>query len=482
MAEDVGAQSTRELPPIWFKPPPVKVPDVLPKASFNEQIREIKLVPLKPFDSDDASESTMDGDNDADIPEKTPTPWNTKRAPTPMFGKEGFMDLQVARDLDGIKDITPIPVPKHVMPFSKNDEIRVPKAVVSSGTQERVPVSAPAATKEVIKDVQIVKVPKHMSFEDGDSDQQQPTWEEDQATRPSHTPGPLEMQLAALMSKVIAIERAQPTISVSQADYAALQARVATLEAEKKTWATRHEALFALRDEDVANLRKVRGLLASSRRDHEALTKLRNDDLANLVNVRGKLADATRKLDVSARRRSSGTATPPSAQQPMPARPKSIMQSPERRSTTTLFEVAKTAAFEQKVLELERHNSNLISQVAILEEQARLHEACHDAATKDLEIKLRRKEEELSRLRESAHSWATTHEPEQVHVVGSGVEWSRWEGMVDENLRYREKMGRLLGGLRGEKEVLQREVNEKDDQLGMLEATVARLEARLARH
>lgn len=73
-----------------------------------------------------------------------------------------------------------------------------------------------------------------------------------------HVPGPLESQLAALMSKLIYIEQANPTISVDPEEFAEMKARLKALEEEKKTWWKRHEAIWALRDEDVENNIKIR--------------------------------------------------------------------------------------------------------------------------------------------------------------------------------------------------------------------------------
>lgn len=80
-----------------------------------------------------------------------------------------------------------------------------------------------------------------------------------------HVPGPLESQLAALMSKLVFMERANPTISVQPEEYQEMRARLKSLEEEKKTWWKRHEAIWALRDEDVENNIKIRVSLFESR-------------------------------------------------------------------------------------------------------------------------------------------------------------------------------------------------------------------------
>jgi hypothetical protein len=73
-----------------------------------------------------------------------------------------------------------------------------------------------------------------------------------------HVPGPLESQLAALMSKLIYLEHANPVVSINPEEYAEMQKRLKALEEEKKTWWKRHDAIWALRDEDVENNIKIR--------------------------------------------------------------------------------------------------------------------------------------------------------------------------------------------------------------------------------
>jgi hypothetical protein len=83
--------------------------------------------------------------------------------------------------------------------------------------------------------------------------------EEPRSPNPApHIPGPLESQLAALMSKLIYLEHSNPAVSVAPKDYQDMQKRLKALEEEKKTWWKRHEAIWALRDEDVENNIKIR--------------------------------------------------------------------------------------------------------------------------------------------------------------------------------------------------------------------------------
>jgi hypothetical protein len=79
-----------------------------------------------------------------------------------------------------------------------------------------------------------------------------------------YVPGPLESQLAALMSKLIYIEQANPATSVKPDEYQETLGRLKALEEEKQLWWKRHEAIWSLRDEDVENNIKIRVSLALS--------------------------------------------------------------------------------------------------------------------------------------------------------------------------------------------------------------------------
>ncbi|PGH18430.1 hypothetical protein AJ79_00499 [Helicocarpus griseus UAMH5409] len=275
---------------------------------------------------------------------------------------------------------------------------------------------------------------------------------------PQRIPGPLEQQLSALMSKIIFLERENPTISVSQEEYEALQERVKVLEAEKAAQAKRHEALFALRDEDVANLIKVRVLLAAERREHAAFRKLRDDDIHNVIILRGKLAEATRKLDSPERSSGQGPQTPP-------RRPKSI--SPiERRDTSDLFQAAKNAALEQRALELEKANEDLMAQLAAVNQNTAFRATTDKAwrtALDELESKLRQREEEMAEMRRASAS-------------SPGMDWNRLEALLDEHGTFRERTAQRLQQLRSENEMLQRELHRKEDENLALESKVKNLQ------
>lgn len=274
---------------------------------------------------------------------------------------------------------------------------------------------------------------------------------------PPRVAGPLEKQLSALMSKIVFMESENPTISVTPEEYESLQDRVKTLEAENQRWKERYEAIFALRDEDVANLIKVRGLLADERHKHAAMRKLRDDDIGNLIKIRGKLAEVNRKQDGS---EGTGGLTPS-------RRPRSITH--ERRNTADLFQAAKTAALEQRALALEKANEDLTSQLASTssagkhtEEVTRLQNTVHN-----LKARLNQKEGEDP-------FGANPSRNANNNVVPA--DWNRIQAMLEENARYREKMGGRVQQLRTEKETLQKELNRKDDENADLEARLERFE------
>lgn len=239
--------------------------------------------------------------------------------------------------------------------------------------------------------------------------------------------GPLEQQLLSILSKVANIEREQPTIMAE--DFKRLQDRVAELEAEKQTWAQRHEALFALRDEDLANLIKVRCLLADERREHAAMRKLRDEDLENVLDLRDKLAKATW--------------TKPAMS---PAAKLAARQS--RPEGSDLWQVAKMAAMEHRALELEKANEELRAEAATIK------------ATQE-------RIEELERANRELRYQAT---------VKGDMTWV--ETVVEDSFRQREKMSSKVQQLRWEKEILQKDSEKLEDRCGELEATIEKLRMR----
>ena len=303
-----------------------------------------------------------------------------------------------------------------------------------------------------------------------------PEDEEDAAPEKPHVPGPLEKQLMGLMSKLVFMERENPTISVTPEEFQALQKRVEDLEAEKKTWQKKHEALYALRDEDVENNIKIRGMLAKERREHDAMKKLRDEDLENVLIVRSKLAEATRKIERLEKEASSssGNRSPPSGR-------RSVL---DRRSTSMdLFAVAKTAALEQRALELEKRNGDLLAQIDTLKGGASIddlnrltaHKAWKDTVN-ELETKLKTKDQEISRLKNSISGNTVSSTSSRL----SSADFDRMEALHEDHARYREKMGQKIQALRGENEHLLRDLHRKEDQCHDLEERVEKLQRRIS--
>ena len=279
-----------------------------------------------------------------------------------------------------------------------------------------------------------------------------------------HIPGPLESQLAALMSKLIYMERENPVASVEPAEYQEMTTRLKKLEEEKEQLWKRHTAIWTLRDEDLENNIKIRGLLATKDRQLQAMTALRDEDLVNVQLVRNKLADKTREVE----RLQSQAGT----RSPTRGRPASFI---ERRATNDLFAAAKSAALEQRVLELEQRNSDLISQVETLKGSSSIddlnrmtaHQAWKDHVA-GLEAQLKAKDVELAK-----QTTAKT-----IDTKPTASEWSRIEAIVQEHGAYREMVGGKLQALRSEKEALQKLLHAKEDECHTLELSVQSLRRR----
>lgn len=279
-----------------------------------------------------------------------------------------------------------------------------------------------------------------------------------------HVPGPLESQLAALMSKLIYIERSDPVAAVEPAEYREMKARLKALEEEKQQLWKRHTAIWTLRDEDLENNIKIRGLLAKKDRELEAMTALRDEDLVNVQTVRNKLSDKTREVE----RLQSQAGT----RSPTRGRPGSFI---ERRATNDLFAAAKSAALEQRVIELEKRNSDLVTQVETLRGGASIddlnrmtaHQAWKDHVA-DLEAQLKAKDAELAKRLSGS---VTEAKP-------TASEWSRIEAIVQEHGAYRENVGGKLQALRSEKEALQKLLHAKEDECHSLELSVQSLRRR----
>jgi hypothetical protein len=241
----------------------------------------------------------------------------------------------------------------------------------------------------------------------------------------NHAAGPLEQQLIALLSKVTTIEQDRPTIMA--ADYEALQKQVKSLESERAGFLRRQEALWHCRDEDLANLIKIRGELAWLRRQYEGIMNLRDQDAENLLNVRDKLAKLTWA----------------SAKQQQEANTQKTMQfsgtgrSSARQSASPgsdLWSVAKSAALEQRVLELESVNSTLRA--------------------------------ELDKTRSSSDS---SRPLSRMNTTDEGF---------DRGHHYRPRSVAKLATLRTENEILRRDLAAKEDENMELEERLERLQRR----
>lgn len=238
--------------------------------------------------------------------------------------------------------------------------------------------------------------------------------------------GPLEQILMSIMPKISNIEKTQP--SVMAEDYQSLKAENEALKKKYDNLFARYEAIYALRDEDLQNLIKVRGLLATERRQHEGLKKLRDEDLQNLINLRDKLA----KNNWSGKSSASSN------------RNRSVRQSRVDSSATELWQVAKMAALEQRCLELEKVNKDLKSR-------------------------------------------SGTSTPVESHVVSApgsvsagNVSMDRIEALLENTITQREKIASKVQKLRSEKDSLQKTVEQLEDRNTELESSVERLERKLA--
>jgi DNA repair exonuclease SbcCD ATPase subunit len=178
--------------------------------------------------------------------------------------------------------------------------------------------------------------------------------------------------------------------------------------------------------------------------------------------VRIKLAEKTRELE---RLQSQNGRSSPSR-----GRPGSFF---ERRDTSDLFTAAKTAALEQRALELEKRNSDLVAQLETLKGGANIedlnrltaHQAWKSTVT-DLESKVKARDAELARLRQGQPS------------SGTGMDWYRIEALLEEHATYRESVGGKLQALRSEKEALQKELHRKENDCHALELKVQTVQRR----
>jgi hypothetical protein len=241
--------------------------------------------------------------------------------------------------------------------------------------------------------------------------------------------GPMSKLLHSLLQRVANVERAQPTIMAE--DHTSLQDRIVELERENSSMLRSYNDLLALRNDDLMNLIKIRGLLADERHEHAAMRRLRDEDLENVLILREKLAKDTwsGKLQNST----------PSAS-PQMERRNTVNNRNSRPVSDDLWQQAKTAAMEQRVLELEKANAEL--RAAAVATPATVPTAGHPMAP---------------------------------IFSGGGELMTRVETMFEDSLRQREKMASKVQQLRSEKEQLQKEVHTLEDRNGELEVLVERL-------
>jgi hypothetical protein len=185
--------------------------------------------------------------------------------------------------------------------------------------------------------------------------------------------------------------------------------------------------------------------------------------LVNVQLVRFKLAEKTRELERL--QAQTGRASPSRG------RPGSFF---ERRDTSDLFAAAKTAALEQRALELEKRNADLVAQLETLKGGASIDDlnrlTAHQAwknTVLDLESRLKTRDVEVARVRTGG-----------VSTEGK-LEWSRVEALMEEHASYREVVGGKLQGLRSEKEALLKDLHRKEDECLALELKVQSAQRRL---
>lgn len=258
------------------------------------------------------------------------------------------------------------PIETWQTPASSSADHAITELLLDRRPSDLSQVSQSTLAESVISDEMGLKTPKVQtheleisvcldSYEAGMSEEQ---LRRDETREQQVAAGPLQQQLLSLLASISAMEHHSPTIMAHE--YQAFRQRVSQLEAERQTWTQRHEALFALRDADVSNLIQIRSLLAKERQDHAAMRKLRDDDLQNVLVLREKLARATwaaaAKEDNNATNNSWTITT-------ATARNRSASKRLSRESNGDLWQIAKTAALEQRVLELEQHNTELRAQL-----------------------------------------------------------------------------------------------------------------------
>ena len=285
--------------------------------------------------------------------------------------------------------------------------------------------------------------------------------------------GPMSQLLHTLLGQISSLERSTPTIMSTE--HQELQDRLNELERDHKRTTTQYLQLVELRAGDLENLIKVRDLLARERRDHAAMIKLRDDDLANVLVLREKLAVANYKISRAGFATGNAYSTGECTSGPAIAGPVMGMGgavgnlSPTTASTAGarlsmkqsdyLWQVARTAAMEQRVLELEAANKEL-----------------HDQLTRSATtLSMPSMSTTMVQSSSSAALTSTTSST----LLADGQLIARIEAMFEDSLRQREKTATRMQALRSEKDMLQKQATALEDRNADLEAVVERLQRTL---
>lgn len=291
--------------------------------------------------------------------------------------------------------------------------------------------------------------------------------------------GPMSQLLHTLLGQISSLEKSTPTIMSTE--HQQLQDRLSELERDHKRQTTQYLQLVELRAGDLENLIKVRDLLARERRDHTAMIQLRDDDLANVLVLREKLAVANYKISRVGFATSATFSPDPATGGGVVAPPVLGMGgtignlSPTTVSTAGarlsmkqsdyLWQVARTAAMEQRVLELETANKELHEQLT--------------RSTTTLSVPALSSALVQSSSSSSSAAAAALTSTSTSSLLADGQLIARIETMFEDSLRQREKTATRMQALRSEKDLLQKQATALEDRNADLEAVVERLQRTL---
>jgi hypothetical protein len=198
----------------------------------------------KSYESDNFSDTMSEDDqtySQVSIDSAIPAIWQKQRQQPTMDTIRNRSEKEATSFINTVPSVTQTPY-QHQRNFAERqiEDDATSRSSTLDGNEEYVPYPAKTSQPHAVTELNL-------------SDQ------EPASPGPApHVPGPLESQLAALMSKLIYIEQANPAISVKPDEYQETLGRLKALEEEKKLWWKRHEAIWSLRDEDVENNIKIR--------------------------------------------------------------------------------------------------------------------------------------------------------------------------------------------------------------------------------